>query len=473
MHPVDVVDRLATFPLFADVPRDQLEWLVARGEVRACAADTIVLDVGTAIDELLVVVAGSGSLYSNKSGVWRRAAESGPGRVHGAIPYSRGRTSIRRLAVEESATLFALHRSHFTELIRECPQLTAALVHEMIDRARLGRTEELHDERLRSLGRLASGLAHELHNPASAASRSAASLTELLDEAEGAARNLTRSQLNPVQLDALEAVKEACSAPEPLRSALELMDREDEFAGWFERHGIAFSGADALASSDVRVSDLDGLAAALPAPALDAAVRWAASGRNVRAAAQQIAAATGRIHDLVDAVKRFTFMDRESLPGEIDVAQGLADTLAMLQHKSSAKAVDVRLEVASDIPRVYGFGSEINQVWEKLVDNAIDAAGRGGHVTVMVTSRGDAVVVQVTDDGPGIPEEHRERVFDPFFTTKPVGHGSGLGLDLARRAVLFHHGDLAFTSEPGRTVFRVQLPVTGARTRANSSASSP
>jgi signal transduction histidine kinase len=183
--------------------------------------------------------------------------------------------------------------------------------------------------------------------------------------------------------------------------------------------------------------------------------------------------ATGRIHDLVDAVKRFTFMDRESLPGEIDVAQGLADTLAMLQHKSSAKAVDVRLEVASDIPRVYGFGSEINQVWEKLVDNAIDAADRGGHVTVMVTSRGDAVVVQVTDDGPGIPEEHRERVFDPFFTTKPVGHGSGLGLDLARRAVLFHHGDLAFTSEPGRTVFRVQLPVTGARTRANSSASSP
>jgi signal transduction histidine kinase len=398
--------------------------------------------------------------------------ESGPGKVHGAVPYSRGRTSVGRLAIEEDATLFNFPRSHFKDLIRECPELTSALVHEMIDRARTGRAAQLHDERLESLGRLASGLAHELHNPASAASRSALSLAELLDEAERAARNLTRAQLNPSQLDALEALRTACTAPEPTRSALELMDREDEFAGWLERHGIEFAGADVLAASDVRISDLDGLAAALPTPALDAAVRWTASARAVRAAAQQIAVATGRIHDLVDAVKRFTFMDRESVPEEVDIAQGLADTLAMLLHKSRTNSVDVRLEVAADLPRVYGFGSEINQVWEKLVDNAIDAAGRSGHVTVVATSRGDSVLVRVTDDGPGIPEEHRARLFDPFFTTKPVGHGTGLGLDLARRVVHFHHGDLDFTSEPGCTVFRVRLPVSGAMARANSSASS-
>jgi signal transduction histidine kinase len=165
-------------------------------------------------------------------------------------------------------------------------------------------------------------------------------------------------------------------------------------------------------------------------------------------------------------------MDRESVPEEVDIAQGLADTLAMLLHKSRTNSVDVRLEVAADLPRVYGFGSEINQVWEKLVDNAIDAAGRSGHVTVAAMSRGDSVLVRVTDDGPGIPEEHRARLFDPFFTTKPVGHGTGLGLDLARRVVQFHHGDLDFTSEPGRTVFRVRLPVSGAMAPANSSASS-
>jgi signal transduction histidine kinase len=216
---------------------------------------------------------------------------------------------------------------------------------------------------------------------------------------------------------------------------------------------IACASADALAASHVSVVDLDRLAAAIPPPALDAAIRSIASGRAARTLAEQIAAATGRIHDLVGAVKRFTFMDRESVPLEIDVAQGLADTLVMLENKSRTNSVAVRFEVAPDLPRIFGFGSEINQVWAKLVDNAMDAAGLGGHVTVAATARGDSVVVQVIDDGPGIPEEHRTRVFDPFFTTKPVGQGTGLGLDLARRVVDFHHGTLDFTSEPGGRSF--------------------
>jgi len=469
----DVVDRLATFPLFADVPRDELEWLVARGDVREYAADTVLLDVGAAIDEMFVVLAGRAALFMDKGGVWRRVTESGPGKVHGAVPYSRGRTSVGRIAIEDGATLLMFRRSHFRDLIRECPELTTALVHEMIDRARTGRAAQLHDERLESLGRLASGLAHELNNPASAASRSALSLAGLLDEAESAARALARARLSDDQLVVFDAARTACAAPAPPLAALELADRENVFADWVERRGIEFASADALAASSVSVVDLDRLAAAIPPPALDAAIRSIASGRAMRTLAEQVAAATGRIHDLVGAVKRFTFMDRESVPSEIDVAQGLADTLVMLENKSRTNSVAVRLEVAPDLPRVFGFGSEINQVWEKLVDNAMDAAGRGGHVTVAATSRGDSVVVQVTDDGPGIPEEHRARVFDPFFTTKPVGHGTGLGLDLARRVVHFHHGDLDFTSEPGRTVFRVQLPVRGTLPASNSSASSP
>ena len=468
----DVVDRLAALSLFADVPRAQLEWLVARGEVRACAADTILFDVGSAVDEMFVVMAGRAAVYMNRGSGWRRATESGAGRVHGAIPYSRGQTATGRLTVEDDATLFVLPCAHFNDLIRDCPELTAAVVHEMVDRARTARAEQLHDDRLQSLGRLAAGLAHELNNPASAASRSALSFAGLLDEADAAARALTQARLSDGQLDALDAVRAACAAPATARGALELADREAEFDDWLARHGIDFLSVDALAASDMRLADLDRLAAALPPSTLGAAIRWVASGRAARATAAQIASATGRIHDLVDAVKRFTFMDRASVPEEIDVAQGLADTLAVLQNKWRTNAVDVRLEVAADLPRVYGFGSELNQVWEKLVDNAIDAAGRGGHVTVDATSRGDAVVVRVTDDGPGIPEEHRARVFDPFFTTKPVGHGTGLGLDLARRVVHFHHGDLDFTSEPGRTVFRVRLPVSGTLSPANPAAPS-
>jgi signal transduction histidine kinase len=156
-------------------------------------------------------------------------------------------------------------------------------------------------------------------------------------------------------------------------------------------------------------------------------------------------------------------MDREGVPDNVDIARGLADTVAMLESKSRAKSVRVRIETADDLPAVYGFGSELNQVWEKLIDNAIDAARVEGNVTVTATRRGDSVVVGVMDDGPGIPEEHRARIFDPFFTTKPVGLGTGLGLDIARRFAHLNDGDVDFSSQPGHTVFRVRLPVAGTR----------
>jgi signal transduction histidine kinase len=332
----------------------------------------------------------------------------------------------------------------------------------MIDRAREFRTVELQDERMQSLGRLASGLAHELNNPASAATRNAQWLGKLLDQAERAARALAAVRLTDAQLEAVDAVREVCTSPAGARSALEAADREDDIASWLARHGIDSLGAEALAACDVRLDNLEQLARTIPADGLDAAVRWVASGIAVRFVAHEIESATGRVHDLVDAVKGFTFMDRESVPDDVDIARGLTDTVAVLDNKSRAMSVDVRLETADQLPRVYGFGSELNQVWEKLIDNAIDAAGSEGKVTVTATSRDDTVLVRVADNGPGIPEPDRARVFDPFFTTKPVGQGTGLGLDSARRFVHLHHGDIDFTTQPGRTVFRVRVPVTGA-----------
>jgi signal transduction histidine kinase len=236
-------------------------------------------------------------------------------------------------------------------------------------------------------------------------------------------------------------------------------DREEEFTDWLEAHGIDPLEAPALATSSMTVAALDHLARALPPETLGIAIRWAGSDSAARQAAAHIMDATERIHALVKAVKGFTFMDRESVPDDVEIGRGLADTVAMLETKSRAKRVHVRVETADDLPRVHGFGSELNQVWEKLIDNAIDAAPQEGNVTVTATRRGDFVVVRVMDDGPGIPEEHRARIFDPFFTTKPVGQGAGLGLDIARRFTQLNEGDLEFTSQPGHTVFRVRLPV--------------
>jgi signal transduction histidine kinase len=455
-----VVDRLAALSVFDAVPRDDLEWLVANSDVRTIPAGTS-LNSGDPSEEMWVLLEGRAGLHVQKGGALRKLMQAGAGQVLGTLPYSRFQRAPGTVIVEEDVTAIVLHRRHFSTLIHERMELTTALVHHMLDRARNYRSIQLNDERLESLSRLASGFAHELNNPASGAARTAQALAVLLEDQERAARELAAARLSDAHLAAVDAVRNRCQSAARPRTALEAADREDDLGDWLARHGLDSSTAESLAASEVTTADLDDLARTLPPGAVGCAVRWVASGCAVRAASQQIKTATARIHDLVDAVKGFTFMDRQGVPEEVDIARGLADTLAMLETKARAKGATVHLETAADLPRLQGVGSEINQVWEKLVENALDAVGDQGRVTITATTRGQSIVVRVADDGPGIPEDIRTRVFDPFFTTKPVGQGTGLGLDMARRIVNLHGGDIGFTSQPGRTVFKVTLPAAG------------
>ncbi len=458
MPPESVVDQLAALPLFESVPRHELEWLAAHGEVRAFGAGATLRHTSEVVDEMSILIAGRVALQVDKGGGTRKLLEAGAGQVLGVLPYSRFQRAPGTTIFEDDTTALVLHQRHFPTLTREYPGLTTALVHVMLDRARDYRSAQLNDDRLQSLSRLASGFAHELNNPAAAAARTARSLVGLLDEEERAARELAAARLSDDQLAVVDAIRSECGRTAPPRTALEAADREDDIAEWLARHGLAPGAAEALAASDVTPAGLERLAGVLPSQALGIATRWIESGCAARVASRQIEAATARIHDLVRAVKGFTFMDREGVPEEVDVARGLADTLAMLEGKARAKSATVHVETAAGLPRVRGFGSEINQVWEKLVDNALDAVGDRGRVTITATARGDAVLVRIADDGSGIPEDIRTRIFDPFFTTKPVGRGTGLGLDMARRIVHLHGGDIDFTTQPGRTVFRVRLP---------------
>jgi signal transduction histidine kinase len=460
------VDTLAALPIFEPVPRSELEWMLARGRIERFPAGTMLREAGTAVDEMWIIIDGRVAVYFRKGGAGggslRKFYESVRGAAVGAVPYSRLFVAPARVIVEDDTTVFLLNRDHFPDLIRECPELTAALVHQMVDRARDWRTAQIHDERMQSLGRLAAGLAHELNNPASGASSHARSLTRLLDEVQSAAKALANAKLTPEQLEAIDAVRRTCTQAAQGRTSLEVADREDEFSEWLEAHHIDPLPASTLAVSNIGVDALRHLASVLTTEALHAAILWVASDTAVRQAATHITVATKRIHDLVGAMKGFTFMDRDGVPEAVDIARGLANTVAVLESKSRAKSLTVRIETATDLPTVHAFGSELNQVWEKLIDNAIDAARVEGSVTVTATKRGDSVVVRVADDGPGIPDEHRGRIFDPFFTTKAVGAGTGLGLDIARRFVDLNNGDLDFTSQPGHTVFRVRLPIAGA-----------
>jgi signal transduction histidine kinase len=335
----------------------------------------------------------------------------------------------------------------------------------MLDRARIFTSSYLHDEKLVSLGKLAAGLAHELNNPASAIGRSAGKLQAAFRRFDNASRALGSAGLAIEQIDVLQKLRDACLASDvpTLLSPLEQEDREDSIAGWLKAQGADEDAAEALADTEVTLDMLDSLARSIHGQPLNTALRWLAADCAARRMTKEIQQAASRIGELVNSVKGFTQMDRASVPEPVDLARGLANTLAVLGSKAKSKSVGVSLNLEKDLPAVHGFGSELNQVWSNLIDNALDAVDRGGQIEIKARKERDHVIVQVVDNGHGIPAEVRDRVFDPFFTTKPVGQGTGLGLDIVRRLVQRHNGQIELESRPGRTEFRVTLPVSDSR----------
>jgi signal transduction histidine kinase len=343
-----------------------------------------------------------------------------------------------------------------------CPHVTSALVHVMVDRARAFKQSDLQVEKMASLGKLAAGLAHELNNPASAATRSAQLLAKALVESDDAARALGAAELEGGELAAIERIRAICLATTAttILSPLDRADREEAIADWLADHDVDDALSESIAETAVTIDMLDELAAALAADKLRGALRWVAAGCTARGLVRDIERAASRVHTLVSAVKGFTYMDHAAAtPEPVDVRKGLTDTLAVMGAKARGKSVAMTVDVADDLPKVRGLGGELNQVWGNLVDNALDAVADGGRVTVTGRMENGKVVVRVTDNGSGIPAAVKSRIFDPFFTTKPVGKGTGLGLDIVRRLVDRNNGSIEVDSEPGRTEFRVTLPV--------------
>jgi len=407
-----------------------------------------------------IVLSGHLAIYVDRGEGRHKVLEWRGGDVSGHLPYSRMKGVPGNVIAEEPSELLTVPSEHLPELIRQCPEITTALVHVMVDRARLFTSADLHNEKMKSLGMLAAGLAHELNNPASAVVRSAKSLVEGLAAAEAASRALGAAQLSSAQREAVDAVRDACLAARSTGSLspLEEADRVDGICGWLEAQGADTAIAEPLAKTAVTLPALDRLAGSLRGETLDAALRWVAYGCAARSLAKGIETAASRIFELVEAVKGFTNMDRETDAHPVDVGKGIRDTLTMLRAKVKGKSATVEVSVAPGLSPVMAHGGELNQVWVNLIDNAIDAIPPGGRVEVSVGTEGANLVVAIADNGPGIPDAIRQRIFDPFFTTKPIGEGTGLGLDIARRLVSRHDGQIELESRPGHTVFTVRLP---------------
>jgi signal transduction histidine kinase len=326
---------------------------------------------------------------------------------------------------------------------------------------------ELHDEKMVSLGKLSAGLAHELNNPAAAIERNAALLPARLAEAETATRALETAHFSDAQISAVDAIRGSCFAMNRhgVLSPIQQAEREDAITDWLAERKLEASLSESLAETAVTLADLDRIAASVDGPLLNAVLRWAASACAVRGLAGEIQEAAQRISQLVAAIKGFTHMDQSTSAGEVDLAPSLENTVAVLKSKARARSASVVVELEPGLPRVRGFAGELNQVWANLIDNALDAIPASGRVEVTARREGPRVAVRVVDNGGGIPETNLERIFDPFFTTKPVGQGTGLGLDIVRRLVRHNDADITVESRPGRTEFRVELPVADSAAR--------
>ncbi|NIP83618.1 MAG: hypothetical protein GWM90_32085 [Gemmatimonadetes bacterium] len=463
MDAAGLVDRLAALEPLADVPRGELEWLVDHGSFEVRDAGTVLAPEGERVERLWVILSGHIAVRVDRGAGPRRVMGWRAGEVSGKLPYSRMIAPPGDNYLEETSELLVVHERHFPEMITRCPTFTAYTVHLMLDRARSFNTSDLQDEKMISLGKLAAGLAHELNNPASATVRGAKRLLAGLAEADDAARALGAAGLTRDQLEAILRVRAEClSRPQgDVLSPVQWADREDEIADWLAGHDLDPDLAPALADTAITFDALHTLSRDVPADTMEIALRWIAAGGATHALAADIEHAATRIHDLVAAVKRFTYMDRRAGPELVAIEDGLRDTLRVVAAKARGKGVAVTLDVPGDLPPVEASGAELNQVWLNLIDNALDAVPDGGRIDVRAGPELDRIVVRVVDDGPGIPPDVLPRIFDPFFTTKPPGQGTGLGLEMTRRLLRRYRGDISAESRPGRTEFRVSLPAPG------------
>jgi len=456
-----LVDRLRSHRALAVVPEEEILWVARHGVLRRLNAGVILTPKQNPVEGLHIVLTGLLSIHVDHGAGRRKVMEWRDGDVTGLMPYSRLVAPPGDVVAEEPSEVVTVYRADMAEMIRECHELTAILVHVMLDRARHFTSSYLHDDKLVSLGKLAAGLAHELNNPASAIGRSAGELWVALPRLDDASRSLGTVGLKEDQIAVLQKVRETCRTRgvQSVLSPLEQEDREDSIATWLRAHGAEENTAEALADTDLTFDALEELARSVPKQHLNMALRWIAADCAAGRLTFEIQQAASRICELVTAVKGFTQMDRATVPEPVDLARGLANTLTVLASKAKGKAVGVDVTIEKDLPALHGFGGELNQVWSNLIDNALDAVDTGGRIEINARRERSEVVIRIVDNGCGVPPEIRDRIFDPFFTTKPVGKGTGLGLDIVRRLVQRHNGQIEMDSKPGRTEFRVTLPI--------------
>ncbi|MGI4869775.1 MAG: sensor histidine kinase [Janthinobacterium lividum] len=452
---------LSGITAFQNLPAAVVDWLLTHGELRRYAPGEVIITAGTPAENMMAVVSGEIQYFRVVSGQREPVFRVEAGSISGVLPYSRLQVIRGDGVAVGDTTLYMLSRREFPALEQASAELVQRLVAIMSDRARDEVRGQERDDKLRALGKLAAGLSHELNNPAAAIVRAAAALTQQLAASSALLQNLLAACPGPEAVATLTALSTPAENL-PTLSALDRADQEDALADWLGTQAVpeGYTLAPGLLEAGLVAPALAPLLAQLPTAARPPALAWLESHLATHRLAHDIHEAGQRISALVGNVKTYSHMDRDGGREKLAVTTGLDSTLHIFAHALREKNVRLVRDYAPGLPTVLGKVGSLNQVWTNLIDNALDALPTtGGELTVRVAPQANGLGVRIIDNGTGIEAEVLAHLFEPFYTTKPAGEGTGLGLDIARRIVQEHGGQLSATSEPGRTVFLVWLPV--------------
>jgi signal transduction histidine kinase len=451
--------ELLRLSVFADLPYDQITWLISESQELELKPDDIYINRGDPADAMFVVVDGQLQLRGDLAGGLVTIVHK-PGDVTGVLPFSRMKQFPLTGRALTSSRVLRFPASLFPALVQKMPELAGRLVAVMSDRVREATRIEQQRDRLAALGKLSAGLAHELNNPASAAKRAVSQLRDSLKQIKDANQELR--DLIPAEKAEIEKLESCLNKDQVPLDLLTISTLEDQLEAVLRSHGQndLWQLAANLARCGTKPQMLHALFASLDSNAARAALVKICASLEVASLLSEIENSTARISDLVRAVKEYTFMDQAPVQN-VDVVQSLETTLTILNYKLK-RGVDVERDYQPIPLLVDSFGSELNQVWTNIIDNAIDAMRGHGKVRLRTYREETCAVIEIGDNGPGIPADIEPHIFEPFFTTKGVGEGTGLGLDTVQRIVKKHGGHIQVSSKPGDTRFQIFLPVAAA-----------
>ena len=461
-----MADQTKQDQLFPVLSPEEIACLMPHGTVLSLTQGETLFSEGDPENEFFVILKGELKVTRNVAGEEVLLTQHHAGQFTGALSLFSGGRSIATGLAAGSLSALRISLDGFQDIMAACPIIASKIIGVMAQRKPEADALVQQREKMAALGKLSAGLAHELNNPAAAARRAAARLNGLLETLQRSSFQLGARQLSDAQTDLLLSLQHD-AAPAGL-DTLALSEREDALADWLDDHSVpeTCSLSSALAEAGFTEDSLSTLAEQIPDPAaLAEGLAWLGSSLEAIEMLRTVEQSADRISDLVTAIKAYSYMD-QAPQQEVNVQASLETTLTILSFKCKGGdhggGIQVSRDYATDLPCITAYGSELNQVWTNLMDNAIDAMNGHGHLRVRTARENECILVEIGDDGPGIPPDVQKRIFEPFFTTKEVGKGTGLGLDTAYRIIVTrHHGDLRVVSEPGDTRFQVRLPISG------------